>query len=183
MLATNQHYTTNTRRWHKGDLVLHRADAKQPYMMLEIMGYRRDGLVKCRYFALPRHLQKRQRIYHLPLAELLDPETFGIATEITPTEKMFVLSCGLIWNSWQSARTDNRLEYSKLSRETQLARLEDFLEVERGLHRAYQSKKIATLKKYQRLFANIAVAIRAANASGMVFTYAEIESLVITQRN
>lgn len=66
-------YKQNSRRWRKGDLVLHYADEKSPKMLMKVIGYTRvDGLCKTQY-VFKCH---RRTIYKNDIAHLLDPEDF-----------------------------------------------------------------------------------------------------------
>lgn len=42
-------YTPNLIHWSVGDFVLHDADAKEPYMLMQVIGYTKDGLVRTKY--------------------------------------------------------------------------------------------------------------------------------------
>lgn len=42
-------YKPNTTQWKKGDLVLTDSDAKEPKMLMQVIGYTRDGLCKTQY--------------------------------------------------------------------------------------------------------------------------------------
>lgn len=42
-------YAPNTTHWGIGDIVIHDADAKEGYMLMRVIGYTKEGLVKTRY--------------------------------------------------------------------------------------------------------------------------------------
>lgn len=74
-------YAPNTHHWQVGDLVVHFADYKATYMLMVVVGFTRDGLVKTKY-ANPSermHYQTRRKIWVNELAYLLDPAKFNIA--------------------------------------------------------------------------------------------------------
>lgn len=62
-------YDPNTTQWHKHDLVLHDADAKEPRMLMKVIGYTRDGLCKTQYIT-PDH---RRTVYKNRIAVLHEP--------------------------------------------------------------------------------------------------------------
>jgi len=68
-------YEPNTVSWRRGDVVIHDADAKREHMLMVVIGFDRDGLVKTRYVSDERP----QRIYANELRFLHDPARFGIA--------------------------------------------------------------------------------------------------------
>lgn len=63
-------YDPNTTQWRKGDLVLHDADAKEPKMLMKVIGYTRDGLCKTQYL-FESH---KRTIWENEIAYLHDPE-------------------------------------------------------------------------------------------------------------
>lgn len=68
-------YESNTIQWQRGDIVIHDADAKEPRMLMKIVGFQRGtGLAKCQY------VDQRQprKIYVNELKYLHDPGEFGI---------------------------------------------------------------------------------------------------------
>lgn len=71
-------YEANTTKWKKGDIVIHDADAKEERMLMVVIGYTRDGLVKTEYIDRIWHYKNR---YHNELKYLLDPARFGIVTD------------------------------------------------------------------------------------------------------
>lgn len=62
--------TPNTTHWKKGDLVIHDADLKSDRMLMEVIGYTRDGLCKTRY--VNREVSGR-KVYTNEIAFLHDP--------------------------------------------------------------------------------------------------------------
>lgn len=67
-------YEPNTRHWRKGDIVLHDADAKEPKMLMRVVGYTRDGLCKTQYV----DKRRRRTMWKNDTKYLHDPERFGI---------------------------------------------------------------------------------------------------------
>ena len=67
-------YEPNTTHWQKGDLVIHDADNKNKSMLMEVIGYTRDGLCRTRY----RNRQARMGEYRNEIKYLHDPKRFGI---------------------------------------------------------------------------------------------------------
>lgn len=75
------------RRWRKGDLVLHRADAKHPKMLMRVVGYTRDGLCRTVYhhtLLLGKKIHNKTAEYRNDTGHLLDPRDFGIKPYIHP---------------------------------------------------------------------------------------------------
>lgn len=68
-------YEPNTTHWHKGDIVLHDSDAKEPKMLMRVIGYTRDGLCKTQYIDRSRHTRQ---IYKNELRYLHDAARFGL---------------------------------------------------------------------------------------------------------
>lgn len=68
------YYEENKIQWRRGDTVLHDADAKEPRMLMVIVGFTRDGLAKCQYVD-KRH---KRTIYRNDLKYLHDPKNFGV---------------------------------------------------------------------------------------------------------
>lgn len=66
----------NTMHWRRGCLVIHDADAKREFMLMVVIGFTHDGVVKTRYVDGDRHGRK---IYYNVMAVLHDPARFGIA--------------------------------------------------------------------------------------------------------
>ena len=67
-------YEANTIHWVKGSVVIHDADAKEPKMLMRIVGFTRDGLAKCQYVD-KRH---KRTIYPNAIAPLHTPARFGL---------------------------------------------------------------------------------------------------------
>lgn len=67
-------YEANTFRWRKGDIVLHDGDAKEPKMLMVVIGYTRAGLCKTQYM----DKRKRRTIYKNDIAYLHNPERFKL---------------------------------------------------------------------------------------------------------
>lgn len=67
-------YQENTTRWLKGDIVIHDIDAKEPKMLMKVVGYTRDGLCKTQYCGK----EHKRTVYKNELKYLHAPEMFGI---------------------------------------------------------------------------------------------------------
>jgi hypothetical protein len=68
-------YEPNTKRWKRGDLVLHDADAKKPNMLMRVMGYTRNGQLCRVQYIEPEHTRE---IYKNDLKYLHDPARFNL---------------------------------------------------------------------------------------------------------
>lgn len=68
-------YDPNTTHWLPGSIVLHDADAKEPRMVMKVIGYDRQGLCMTRYITGGR--KRTRHIYHNELKYLHDVECFG----------------------------------------------------------------------------------------------------------
>ena len=75
-------YEPNTTTWKAGDLVIHDADAKKAYMLMRVVGYTRQGLVKTRYIDpnMTDHdnYKSTKEIWTNEPKYLHDPAGFGI---------------------------------------------------------------------------------------------------------
>lgn len=70
LLDLNTEYT-----WRRGDIVIHWGDAKEPRMLMKIIGFtRKDNLAKCQYVS-KRH---KRTIYPNGMQYLLYPKDFGL---------------------------------------------------------------------------------------------------------
>lgn len=67
-------YTPNTIHWHKGAIVIHDAGAKEPKMLMRVIGYTRDGLCKTQYISK----QHKRTIWKNRIAVLHDPTRFDL---------------------------------------------------------------------------------------------------------
>lgn len=79
---TDERYTPNTVTWRKGDIVIHHADAKQPHMLMRVIGYARDGLCKTQYV----DKSHKRTIWRNDIKNLLDPAKFGLDLSTVPLE-------------------------------------------------------------------------------------------------
>lgn len=61
--------TPNTTHWEKGDLVIHDADAKTDHMLMEVIGYNKEGLCLTKYV----EPTKRSQLFANDLKYLHDP--------------------------------------------------------------------------------------------------------------
>lgn len=78
-------YRKNTRHWKRGELVVHVGDAKRADMLMRVIGYTRDGLVKTQYIDPyyenenpQRHFKSTSKVWTNEMSFLLDPKDFGI---------------------------------------------------------------------------------------------------------
>lgn len=70
-------YPPNTKRWQRGDLVIHAGDWKgDDRMLMRVTGYKSDGLVRTRY-VFPTGRNMRGVCWN-ELSWLLDPNDFKI---------------------------------------------------------------------------------------------------------
>lgn len=74
-------YEPNTTHWKIGDLVIHDADAKEERMLMRVVGFTKDGLVRLVY--VDPKLQrkwgtKRNSALLNRMAVLHDPAKFGL---------------------------------------------------------------------------------------------------------
>lgn len=70
-------YKPNLQVWRKGDIVIHDADAKEPRMLMRVVGRTRGGLIKTQYCnrRWKRNVWKNEPKYlHDPKQFELDPE-------------------------------------------------------------------------------------------------------------
>lgn len=75
-------YEPNKIRWKPGDIVIHDADQKSPYMLMMVVGYLKDGRCETRY--LNPRTTTMQRRYANRLDVLHDPKRFGIDVDHVP---------------------------------------------------------------------------------------------------
>lgn len=76
-------YEPNTEQWRWYDLVIHDADAKHPKMLMKVIGFTRDGLVKTQYLD-QRGIRKNglpRKVYENEMKYLHAPERFDIFTK------------------------------------------------------------------------------------------------------
>lgn len=67
-------YEANTTHWQKGNIVIHDADAKKANMLMLVIGYTRDGLVKTQYL----NPQFKRIVYKNEPQFLHNPARFGM---------------------------------------------------------------------------------------------------------
>ncbi|MGB1285845.1 MAG: hypothetical protein ACPG7F_04865 [Aggregatilineales bacterium] len=63
-------YEPNTNHWQKGAIVIHDADAKEPRMLMQVIGYTRGGLCKTQYL----FREHRRTVWKNRIAVLHCPE-------------------------------------------------------------------------------------------------------------
>lgn len=96
----------NTRQWHKGDYVLHYADAKHPKMLMRVVGFKRDDktLAKCQYVSKKRNM--RGFLWN-DVKNLHDPEKWGINPAWGKSEPAYFeqicedWECVRLWNFYR----------------------------------------------------------------------------------
>lgn len=76
-MRTSTGYPKNTIRWRKDAIVIHHADAKEPRMLMRVVGYTRDGLCKTQYV----DKRRARTIWKNDPANLLDPNGFGMNSD------------------------------------------------------------------------------------------------------
>lgn len=67
----------NLIQWHKGAIVIHDAAAKEPKMLMRVIGYTRDGLVKTQYI----DKRRKRTIHKNPKESLHDPRRFDLLAQ------------------------------------------------------------------------------------------------------
>lgn len=87
-------YESNTIQWRRGDIVIHHADAKQPDMLMRIIGFTRAGMPKTQYCCK----DKPRKVYANDLKNLLNPEQFGINPDIGRWEQASIIRAQLNWD-------------------------------------------------------------------------------------
>jgi hypothetical protein len=95
-------YPPNTEQWRRGDIVIHHADAKEPYMLMKITGFNRAGLAKCQYV----DIRKKRTIYLNGIENLLDPRGFGMNPCWGEVSQHSLMQ---IQENWERVRRWNRL--------------------------------------------------------------------------
>jgi hypothetical protein len=82
-------YRMNSRYWNRGELVVHVCDTKRADMLMQVIGYTRDGLVKTQYIDPfyenenhDRHNKSISKVWTNEMANLLDPKDFGIEVPV-----------------------------------------------------------------------------------------------------
>ena len=81
-------YEPNTVDWNKGDVVIHDADAKEEYMLMVVIGIKKNDLIKTKY--LHRETVVKfggNPVYLNDKKYLHDPKIFGIKIS-TSTQKL-----------------------------------------------------------------------------------------------
>lgn len=66
-------YEPNDIHWRRGDTVIHDCDAKEPKMLMKVIGFTRDGLVKTQYV----DKRRRRKIFKNELRYLHDPKLWN----------------------------------------------------------------------------------------------------------
>jgi len=81
-------YEVNTIRWKVGDLVLHDADHKSAEMLMEVVGYTKEGKCKTKYISDRYHRSGNRKdratmknIWVNSIEVLHDPARFGVSKE------------------------------------------------------------------------------------------------------
>lgn len=71
-------YDPNTIQWRRGDVVIHDIDAKEPRMLMRVIGYNSAGECETEYILKDN---RRKATYHNPVAYLHSPSRFGIIVQ------------------------------------------------------------------------------------------------------
>lgn len=87
-------YKDNDRDWIVGDIVIHKADAKQTFMLMVVIGIQKNRRIQTRYImpgliwnqhrnvafkSMPKHARDHYgKMWRNSKTELLDPADFGI---------------------------------------------------------------------------------------------------------
>jgi hypothetical protein len=93
-------YDKNTIQWRKGDIVIHDADAKSPKMLMKVIGYTRDGLVKTQYV----NRELKRTIWKNEIGNLHSPEIFDIYPDWGNYSQHYLKK---LINAWDSVRIWN----------------------------------------------------------------------------
>lgn len=96
-------YAPNTEKWGVNEIVIHDADAKEPRMLMVVIGRTSTGEIKTRYL-LPSEHGRKVWVNHLEY--LHDPKRFGLACDwhnfgrkqIKAAQQQFERM--RIWNYW-----------------------------------------------------------------------------------
>lgn len=71
-------YKPNKIQWRRGDIVIHDADAKEPKMLMRVVGFTRDrDLVKTQYI----DKSHKRTVWKNPMESLHDPVQFGLVRD------------------------------------------------------------------------------------------------------
>jgi hypothetical protein len=76
-------YEPNTTRWAKGDIVIHDADAKKPFMLMIVLGYDRktkECITRYLYPSRQRYGVPDWKRYRNDIKYLHDPARFAITS-------------------------------------------------------------------------------------------------------
>lgn len=73
-------YPPNTTIWQRGDIVIHAADEKAEHMLMEIVGYSRDGFCQAKYIHPGYFDTMPKRTLKFRSVDLLNPVDFGLET-------------------------------------------------------------------------------------------------------
>ena len=124
-------YEPNTRTWESGDLVIHDSDAKRSDMLMVVISYTPDGLVRTRYRdpELEREYRRsrgRAQCWTNELKYLHDPARFGIAVpqdyaatplvepqaELSATQRHLRVGDPVWYRRDDGSRTRHRVKYA-----------------------------------------------------------------------
>jgi hypothetical protein len=74
VMSRKLNYEANTNKWQAGDIVIHDGDAKEPKMLMKVLGYSRDGQIRTQYVSKSR----KQRVMKNFFDCLHQPERFDL---------------------------------------------------------------------------------------------------------
>lgn len=87
-------YEPNTIIWGQGDFVIHDFDAKRHDMIMQVIGYQKNGLCKTVYFYNHKWEGKKKRVYKNDIKYLHPLGAFGIREPDKDEEQPTRKSCG-----------------------------------------------------------------------------------------
>lgn len=70
-------YEPNAIQWGKGNIVIHWCDAKEPKMLMKVIGHTRAGLIKTQYI----DKSHKRTVYENDAKNLLNPRDFGLMAQ------------------------------------------------------------------------------------------------------
>lgn len=86
-------YEPNLETWQIGDIVIHDSDAKEPKMLMKVIGRTRDGLIKTRYC----DERMKQTVYKNESRYLHKPERFNLDSDWGKLSLPFLHLAQLNW--------------------------------------------------------------------------------------
>jgi hypothetical protein len=92
-------YPPNTANWARGCIVIHHADAKEPKMLMRVIGRTRAGLIKTQYI----DRRRKRTVWVNDFKNLLNPRDFGLAASDIGQEYLEIYQ-----DNWERMRRWNR---------------------------------------------------------------------------